>query len=71
LCVKPAKTRNTNIQNQKIRNSFYQAALLAKSEAVLGTKSGYERRMAERRAILETLERFEFITIMRGNQLNA
>lgn len=50
------------------RQQFYSAAKLAIKEAMLGTKNGYERRKAEREAILITMERFRLVTITRGGQ---
>jgi len=44
---------------------------LAISKAVLGMKSGYERRKREHEAILRTMESFNLITISRGCQTCA
>ena len=48
------------------RKRFYDAAKTAINAAVIGTKSGYEKRKAEREAIFQTLERFGLITRTRG-----
>lgn len=57
--------------NRETREQFYAATKLAIKEAMLGTKNGYERRKAEREAILTTMERFKLITITRGGQTCA
>lgn len=57
--------------NNEMRQKFYDAAKLAIKMSMLGTKNGYERRKAEREAILTTMERFELITITRGGQTCA
>lgn len=57
--------------NKNKRSEFYESAKLAINQAVLGTKSGRERRKAEREAIFVTLERFELITRTRGGQTCA
>jgi hypothetical protein len=49
------------------RTQFYEAACSAINTAVLGTKSVYEKRKAEREAIFQTLESFSLITRTRGH----
>ena len=49
------------------RAMFYDTARSAISRALLGTKSVYEKRKAEREAIFQTLESFELITRTRGH----
>lgn len=49
------------------RAMFYETARSAISRALLGTKSVYEKRKAEREAIFQTLESFELITRTRGH----
>lgn len=62
---------NFSPNNAEKRIQIYEAAKLAKKEVLLGTNSGYERRKAEREAILRTMERFNLITITRGGQICA
>lgn len=48
------------------RESFYAAVCAAAEEAVRDLKNGRARRMAERSAILQTMERFGLIRLTRG-----
>ena len=50
------------------RRQFFEATRAAIKVAVLGTKTAYEKRKAERNAIHETMERFSFITRIRGHR---
>ena len=62
---------NFSPNNAEKRIEIYEAAKLAIKEALLGMNSGYEKRKAEREAILSTMERFELITRTRGDQTCA
>lgn len=55
-----------NAVDPESRQAFYETARSRVNEAVLGTKSGYALRKAEREAILQTMEDFELITRTRG-----
>lgn len=57
--------------NIEQRSLLYKTVKLATKMALLGTKNGYERRKAERKAILTTLESLGLITITRGGQICA
>ena len=60
---------NFNRYTQDKRCEFYQATKLAIEEAQLGMKSVYQKRKAEREAILQTMVNFSLITKTRGGQL--
>ena len=51
---------------ENIRTQFYNDVSSAINESQLGTKTAYEKRKREREAILATLEKHSFITIIRG-----
>lgn len=66
-----SETLNFSPNNAERRIEIYETTKLAIKEALLGMNSGYEKRKAEREAILTTMERFELITRTRGDQACA
>jgi hypothetical protein len=66
----PAQFEKTNftIVTEEQRTVFFNAARTAIHFAMLGTKTAYEKRKAEREAIFQTLENFSLITRTRGHQ---
>jgi transposase InsO family protein len=66
----PTELDQENFQpcTEEKRTAFYNAAKLAIQLAQLGTKTAYEKRKAEREAILQTMENFSLITRTRGHR---
>lgn len=62
------ESANRRSVNEEERKDFYQACKAAILDAVLGTKTAYEKRKAEREAIFQTLESRSFITRTRGHR---
>lgn len=59
------------LYTQEQRERFFNAANAAIRTAVLGTETAYEKRKAEREAILRTMESFSLITITRGQRQSS
>jgi transposase InsO family protein len=62
------EAENYEPYTEEERKQFYDRVKAAIEVAVLGTKNGYEKRKAEREAILQTLESHSFITRTRGGR---
>jgi hypothetical protein len=57
-------------QCPETRKEIYQATKAAISRALLGAESASDRKIAERKAILDTIEGFGQITIIRGGKIS-
>lgn len=66
----PAEVESENRRsfNEEERKDFYTACKAAILKALLGTKTAYEKRKAEREAVFQTLENRSFITRTRGHR---
>jgi len=66
----PAEVEQEHLEpcTNEFRNEFYKATKAAIEDALVGTKTAYEKRKAEREAIFQTMERFKLITRIRGHR---